>query len=269
LGEREAPVQQAAGAGPDRAPPRRRTPVALVCSPQTQAGTTLTARLLLDYVLSGFEPALGFDTNRHEPGLAAVFPRCTTVADLASTRGQMALFDTLIVGDGVPKVIDLWHVSYWLFFQRAADLGFFEEAWSRGIEPLILLHTDRKKRFVDEAGALLARWPGLDVVLVHNRGLTDLRDGPRAHPAAHLAERPLIVPKLDAIVLRILEEPEIRVHRVMRATQPDGNIDLQQKIGDLAPIFDQFRLVELARDVGLPGRSMLPRGTITRRRSSA
>lgn len=269
MGEREAPVLEAAGAGPDRAPPRKRTPVALVCSPQTQAGTTLTARLLFDYVLSGFEPALGFDTNRHEPGLAAVFPHRTTVADLASTRGQMALFDTLIVGDGVPKVIDLWHVSYRLFFQRAAELGFFEEARSRGVEPLVFLQTDRKKRFVDEAGALLKRWPGLDVVLVHNRGLTDLRDGPRAHPAAHLAERPLIVPKLDGVVLRILEEPEIRVHRVLRSTQPEGEADLQRKIGDLAPVFDQFRLVELARDVGLPGRAMLPRETIARRRSPA
>jgi hypothetical protein len=269
LGDSEAPVQPAAGAGRDRAPPRRRTPVALVCSPQTQAGTTLTARLLFDYVLSGFEPALGFDTNRHEPGLAAVFPRRTTVADLASTRGQMALFDTLIVGDGVPKVIDLWHVSYRLFFQRAAELGFFEEARSRGVEPFVLLHTDRKKRFVDEAGALLARWPGLDVVLVHNRGLTDLRDGPRTHPAALLAERPLIVPKLDAVVLRILEEPEIRVHRVLRSAQPAEEAELKRKIAEVAPVFDQFRLVEIARDVGLPGRAMLPRESIARRRSPA
>jgi hypothetical protein len=77
------------------------------------------------------------------------------------------------------------------------------------------------------------------------------------------------VPKLDPVVLRILEEPEIRVHRVLRSTQPEGEAELQRKIGELAPVFDQFRLVELARDVGLPGRAMLPRETIARRRSPA
>ena len=259
-------MQRAAEGGPARETPEGRTPIYLVCSPQTRVGVTVTARLLLDFALSGSERALGFDTNRHDPGLAAVFPHATAVVDLASPRGMMTLFATLIVADGAPKVVDLWHASHGIFFRRAIDLRFFEEAWSRGIDPLVLLHTDRKGRFVGEAGALLERWPHLDVALVHNEGLTDLRDPVRPQPAARLAEQPLIVPDLETVVRRVLDEPGIRLHRFLHPDGPDAPVELPPKIGEsLAPIFEQFRFVELARDVGLPGRSLLPRRSIARR----
>ncbi len=263
MAEREAPVQPGVSAGPKRKPPERRTSLYLVCSPQARVGKTLTARLLLDFVLSGCEGALGFDTNRLDPGLAAVFPRQTSVVDLALTRGQMKLFDTLVVDDAIPKVVDLWHVSYELFFERAQNLGFFEEAWNRGIEPLILLHTDHKEWFADEAARLLASWPCLDIALVHNEGLVKLRGKARLGAVARLSAQPLVVPELDVIVQRVLNEPEVRIHGFLQKSLPDAHVELQGRIGkSLAPVFGQFRLLELARDVGLPGRRLLPRRNI-------
>src|SRR3712207_1618036 len=108
MSDPRAPV----GADPRAESPKRHTFLYLVCSPQGRVGKTLIARLLVDYFLSSERLPLAFDSNHFDPALAALFPDETNVVDLTSTRGQMELFDRLIVPDEIPKVVDLWHVSY-------------------------------------------------------------------------------------------------------------------------------------------------------------
>ena len=50
----------------------------------------------------------------------------------------MALFDCLIVEDGIAKVIDLGHGSFAQFFRVVEEIGFIDEACRRAIEPVIL-----------------------------------------------------------------------------------------------------------------------------------
>ena len=70
----------------------------------------------------------------------AFLPRYAALADLSTTRGQMALFDELISEDEVTKVIDLGDESYAKFFTLLRQLGLVDEARRRGIEVVALVH---------------------------------------------------------------------------------------------------------------------------------
>jgi hypothetical protein len=246
LASAERPISDSEAGADRQGEPRRRTPVYLISSPQGRVGKTLTARLLLDHLLGRGEAADAFDTNHSDPRLAAAFPLRTAVVDLAVTRGRMALFDRLIAPDGTPRVVDLWHVSYEAFWTQAAGLGFFEEAWARGIDPVVLLHSDRKGRFAAEIAALSGGWPRLRIVLVHNEGLVGPARAVRVRPETWEVPQVIVVPQLDPTIRELLEQPDILVHRFIRAPVPVHGVALQERMRDLlAPVFHQFRIMEL------------------------
>ena len=85
----------------------RRTPVYIICSPRPRVGKTLLARVLTDFQLVNNRLPVAYDLNRNENLLATLLPRHTVIADLSDTRGQMALFDELIAGQGMPRIVDL------------------------------------------------------------------------------------------------------------------------------------------------------------------
>jgi hypothetical protein len=216
--------------------------------------------LLVDFLLSEARLGSAFDTNHLDPLLAAAFPKVVQIADLATTRGQMMLFDHLIEDDRTSKVVDLWHVSYDHFFQQAAELDFFNETLARGLKCVILLLTDLKERFVSEFASLSRRCRGADVVLVHNEGLIGGNVAAIQQRVAQLSGRYLLMLKLDQPTLQLLEQPEILVCRFMDMMVPDELQTLQKSLSNaLLPVFEQFELIEVAADVGLPSRSLLPR----------
>jgi len=246
LASDERPISDHPSGAERQRQPGRRTPVYLSCSPQARVGKTLTARLLFDHLIARADAVGAFDTNHLEPGLAAVFPRRAAVVDLVSTRGRMALFDRLVAPDGTPKVVDLWHVSYEPFWRLAADLGFFEEAWERGIDPLVLLHTDRRARFAAEITALSTRWPRLRIILAHNEGLVGPVHAVRARPEAWEASQVIVIPELEPVIRQVLEQPHILVHRFLRTPVPDSYVALQDRMRTvLAPVFHQFQVMAL------------------------
>lgn len=224
---------------------KRHTFIYLVCSPQGRVGKTLTARLLIDYYLSSDRFPLAFDTNHFDPGLAPVFPNETNVVDLTSTRGQMELFDRLVEPDQVPKVVDLWHVSYESFFRQAQELEFFEEAWRRGIEPIVVLLTDDRERFVQEVKSLSMQWRGLKIVLVHDEALTRLPDEVVYAKPFRLAHPIMALPELDVVVRRALDQPRILLDRIIREPSPDTSFVIASRVRALlAPFFDQVESLE-------------------------
>ena len=89
-----------------------RTPVFIVCSPLPHVGKTLIARLLAEYLQADERPFAVFDVNPDDFALAQQLPDHTTIAHIDDTKGQMALFDQLIIADVTSKVID---VSYRMF----------------------------------------------------------------------------------------------------------------------------------------------------------
>lgn len=238
----------------------QRSCVYVVCSPHAHVGTTLTARLLLDFLLSQSGPAHGFDTNHLDPGLATVFPGDVQVIDLATTRGQMVLFDQLIEDDKTSKVVDLWHVSYDRFFKQAAEFGFFAEARARSLKCFFLLLMDPKERFVLELGSLSRLWPTADVILVQNEGVLGSDAAASRIDSVKFGQRPIIIPSLDRSLLQLLAQPEILICRFIGMAAPDDLKLLQDHAaGRVGPLCEQFELLEVASELGLPARSLLPR----------
>jgi hypothetical protein len=224
---------------------KRHTFLYLVCSPQGRVGKTLTARLLIDYYLSSDRFPLAFETNHFEPGLAPVFPNETNVVDFTSTTGQMALFDRLVVADEVPKVVDLWHVSYEPFFRMAQEFEFFEEAWRRGIEPVVVMLTDERERFAQEVKSLTTQWRGLKIVLVHDEALTKLPHEAVYGKPFRLAHHIVPLPELDVVVRRALEQPKILLDRIIREPSPEVSFVIASRVRTLlAPFFDQIESLE-------------------------
>src|SRR5580704_11424467 len=95
---------------------QRRTPIYLICSPRPRVGGTLVARLLTEFIHGDGRPVVAFDVNYDDFALADWLPLHTTIAKIADTRGQIALFDELIDNDDTVKIVDIGAWSFDRFF---------------------------------------------------------------------------------------------------------------------------------------------------------
>src|SRR5215831_18104436 len=118
------------------------TPVYIVCSPRPQAGKTLVARLLSEFLLLKDGKVVAFDINLKEPSLLDYLPAITETAEIMDTYGKMALMDRVILNDGLAKVIDLGFHAFDEFFKMSEEIGFFKEAARRNVVPIILFMAD-------------------------------------------------------------------------------------------------------------------------------
>ena len=118
------------------------TPVYIICSPRPQAGKTLVARLLSEFLLLKNGAVNAFDVNLKEPSLLDYLPKVTETADVIDTFGKMQLMDRLIANDGVAKVIDLGFHAFDEFFKMCDEIGFMKEALRRSVAPVILFVAD-------------------------------------------------------------------------------------------------------------------------------
>ena len=82
------------------------TPVYIICSPRPQAGKTLFARLLSEFLLLKNGAVVAFDINLKEPSLLDYLPDVTETAEIENTYGKMQLMDRLIVDDRI-KLTDI------------------------------------------------------------------------------------------------------------------------------------------------------------------
>jgi hypothetical protein len=148
----------------------RRTPVYVVCSPRARVGKTLMARLLCEY----FGAVAAFDLNSNEPALVDYLPGMTAFADIGSTRGQMALFDRLVVGDEVPKVVDLSATLFDHFFHLLDEIEVAEEARRQSVDPVICFMVDQDRSSARAYATLQGRFPHVAIVPVYNEGIGNI-----------------------------------------------------------------------------------------------
>jgi hypothetical protein len=188
------------------APQAGRTPVYIVASPRRGTGKTFLARLLIDFYLADRRPLRAFDLNPDEPALANHAPSHTVVADISETRGQMALFDTLIADDGRTGIVDLQHLSYKAFFALAEEIAFFEEARHRGIEPVILFAADQQPASAQAYAALQERFARTILVPVQNEAITRMAKLHEKFPTYRAAFVPLHFPVLSPLLKAAAEK---------------------------------------------------------------
>jgi hypothetical protein len=177
----------------------RRTPIFIVCSPLPQVGKSLVAQLLTEYFQADGRAATAFDVNPDDYSLAAELPDRTVTADIANTKGQVALFDQLIVADDVAKVVDLGYAHFKKFFRVMQEIGFIAEAHRRSLVPSALFIAEPSPRSSQAYLMLQERCPELPVVTVLNSGIGS---GGRARNIArpNYANVTLQIPPLPSVL---------------------------------------------------------------------
>jgi hypothetical protein len=217
----------------------------IVCSPAGRVGKTTTARLLGDYFLLSNRTFVGFDTDAHEPNFATLFPQEVVVSDLNTIQGQMALIDPLLVPDGVPKIVDLWHRSLDAFFALVDQTEFIVEARKLDIEPILIYLAEDSLRSVETAGQLAARYPDVQFVLVVNDAVSpglEAREDFRRYPPG----RSFKITALDPVLRQTIDMPGFSLSRFMLSPPTNMSVVVRAGLREwLWRIFSQFKSFEL------------------------
>lgn len=195
-----------------------RTPVFMVASPRPQVGKTFVTRLLIDFLkLDG--GAFAFDLNPGTGTLADLRPEATARADIATTPGQMALFDRLIIDDGVPKAVDVGHASFERFFDVFREIGFVTEAARHGVEPVILYAADSHPLSIESYARLHGRFFSTVLVPVFNEAIAQGRALRDKYPVARATSVPLHIPFLPP-ALKVYAEKSAHTFTDFHASLP-------------------------------------------------
>src|ERR1700730_1140566 len=150
---------------------KKQSPIFIVASPRPQVGKTFMARLLIDFLRLERDDPLVFDLNPSGDALKDYLPGLATVTDLNDIKSQMAMFDRLIVDDGVAKIVDIGHASFERFFAIAEEIGFFRETLRRAIEPVVLFAADPHPVAINAYADLKRRLRGAILVPVFNEAI--------------------------------------------------------------------------------------------------
>lgn len=229
---------------------RRRTLVFFVCSPHSRTGVTTAARLLTDYYLSRGVAVEGFDTDSREPRYAEWFPQRSQVIDVNDVKGQITLFDRLLLCDETPKIVDVWSRSYDRLFSTIAEIGYFEEARQSGVLPVILYQVDATQSTANSALSLVATWPELWITAIQNEGAAPL--GFDAHDILSLypTRGKFVIPALEGPIAKALEDPYLSLTDFLQDPPQELSIVVRAALkGWILPIFTQIQSFQLRLDL--------------------
>jgi hypothetical protein len=183
----------------------RRTPIFIVTSSRPRVGKTLIARALTEYFCALNRPVAAFDVNPDEFKLIDHLPAYTAAASLADTRGEMALFDQLVLEDDVPKVVDLNHQLLDRFFSVIEQIDFASEVRRRAIAPVVLFVADPDERSRRGYAMIQDRFPDLPLVPVLNENVPRVSAYRANFPPTRLGGDPIGVPALTPVVRSVVD----------------------------------------------------------------
>ncbi len=202
-----------------------RTPVFIVTSSRPRVGKTLMARALTEFFPAQRRPVAAFDVNPDDFKLADRLPAYTATASINDTRGEMALFDQLIVADEMPKVVDLGHLMFERFFAVMRDIDFLAAARHCGVTPMVLYVADADDRAHQGYAMLRGRFPNLPLVPLFNEHLPRLTDHRDRFPPTRQGGDPLRVPALTPVVRSVVDRPGFSfVAYAMKTTDPTAEL---------------------------------------------
>jgi hypothetical protein len=193
----------------------------LVVSPRERSGTTLIARLFAEFFRMAGSAPLVFDTDAARPRLSKYFPEAE-LADLASTKGQMRLFDTLPVPSHEPKIVDVSARAFPDFFKLMRDIDLIAEARANNVEPVIV-YVPHYKAEDFERGFRIREHFRCEFVLAENAQL-----GPapqslhsvNAYWALKANPARFQLPLLDPVSLNMLEDERVSIAEFLRVAVP-------------------------------------------------
>lgn len=183
----------------------RPTPVFIVTSSRPRVGKTLLARVLVEFYCAQHRPVCAFDVNPDEFTLLDYLPAHTAAASIRDTRGEMALFDQLVLGDQVPKVVDLGYAQFERFFAVMQEINFLAEARRRDVVPMVLFVADADERARLAYAMLQRRFAGLALVAVFNLAVPQIARHVASFPPSPRGGPPLALSALTPVLRSVIE----------------------------------------------------------------
>jgi hypothetical protein len=220
---------------------QRRTPLFIVTSSRPHVGRTLIARALTEYFCAQNRPVAAFDVNPDEFKLIDHLPAYTAAASLNDTRGEMALFDQLVLEDAVPKVVDLSHQLVDRFFQVMQQIDFATEVRRRAIAPMVLFVADPDERSRRGYAMLKERFPDLALVPVLNEHVQRVGAYRANFPPTRLGGGPISIPALSPVVRSVVDRRNFSFVGYVQKTN-DRTSELYEWMGR---VFISFRELEV------------------------
>ncbi len=220
---------------------QRQTPVFIVTSSRPRVGKTLIARALIEYFCALNRPVTAFDVNPDEFKLIDYLPAYTAAASINDIRGEMALFDQLVLPDRVPKIVDLSHTLLDKFFTLFQKLDFAREAQRRGVSPMVLFVGDPDDRARQGYKMLMDRFPDLPLVPVLNEAIGQIEKYGGNFPATRRGGPPVAIPSLSLVLRSVIEKREFSFLAYAAKTM-DGTTELY---GWIRRTFVTFRELEV------------------------
>jgi hypothetical protein len=149
----------------------RRARIFIITSPRPRTGKTFLATLLTDFLTTDNGKVRAFDVNPGEEALSDFRLTVTRKVDIGAVEDQVALFDNLIVDDGIGKVVDVGHTSHERFFTLIEDIRLIDEARRHGLEFTLLFAADPHPASPQSYRKFQQRFPDVALVPVFNEAI--------------------------------------------------------------------------------------------------
>jgi hypothetical protein len=224
----------------------RPTHVYIVASPRPRAGGTLLARTLVEFFHADGRPVRAFDLDTFDGALAGFVPNLTVRTDINDTRGQITLFDQLIVGDDRPKVVDVGARAFEPFFNLMELIEFAAEAPLHAVEPVILYAANTDPQSVKGYAQLRERFPGVLLAPIYNDGIVRGRNLRPDFPGLNVITLPLRIPMMSPALRAAVEAPGFSFAEFRRHAAAAMTPALETELNSwLKRVHLQFREMEL------------------------
>jgi hypothetical protein len=219
--------------------------ITIVASPRPRVGKTLVARLLTEFHRTEGRPVQAFDVNSGEGTLAQFLPEYARVSEIGDIKGQMALFDRLIVEDGASKIVDLGHQAFESFVTVANRIGFDAEARKRGIASAILFVIGPDRTSVEAYRGLRGRLPQATLVPLLNEMLEPSQHRDK-YPMLASGAMPVRLPALAPGLRRYIDKPPFSFSDTWLANAREIPLGVQIELQRwLRKIYLEFRELDL------------------------
>ncbi|HEY2135834.1 MAG TPA: hypothetical protein VGH49_08085 [Xanthobacteraceae bacterium] len=224
----------------------RPTHVYIVASPRPRTGKTLLARALAEFFRNDGRPVAAFDLDTMDATLAAFLPKLTLCADINDTRGQVALFDKLIVDDEKPKVVDVSAHAFEAFFNVMEQIDFANVAPRQSVEPVILFATNSDPTAARSYAHLRDRFPGLPLAPVYNDGIVRGYHLRGEFPPTSAVALPVRIQAMSPMLRGFVDTTPFSFAEFRRRPPPNFSEYMETELTSwLKKVFLQFREMEL------------------------
>jgi hypothetical protein len=223
----------------------------LVCSDQPRNGKTLVARLLADYLILCRRAPLIFDAAPAAGGLRSYYPARAAKVELASTAGQMALFDRALTQPLHDCVVDLPAHLLTGVADLMRTIGFGEETSTPGLEVVVLFIADRNVDSLLAGRKLRGLLRPARFIMVRNEAilLTRLDRVAQFLYDGLAKEGQVVIPKLDDTVMAVIEDRTFSFRRFAEVVPTAMPIPICEAIeGLLGRVYRQFDRLGLGTD---------------------